>query len=1376
MFRKALAITIVAAVVGVLGLSLVAAQQAASASRSFSPASVAPGGEVVVTITVSNYGGFGRVAETLPAGFAYVSSSGLDDSQVAENGQEVRFTLQGEGSFTYTVTASSTAGSHSFSGTLTDSNRAVNAVGGNASVTVEAAQQASASRSFSPASVAPGGEVVVTITVSNYGGFGRVAETLPAGFAYVSSSGLDDSQVAENGQEVRFTLQGEGSFTYTVTASSTAGSHSFSGTLTDSNRAVNAVGGNASVTVEAAQQASASRSFSPASVAPGGEVVVTITVSNYGGFGRVAETLPAGFAYVASSLDDSQVAENGQEVRFTLQGEGSFTYTVTASSTAGSHSFSGTLTDSNRVVAAVGGNASVTVEAAQQASASRSFSPASVAPGGEVVVTITVSNYGGFGRVAETLPAGFAYVASSLDDSQVAENGQEVRFTLQGEGSFTYTVTASSTAGSHSFSGTLTDSNRVVAAVGGNASVTVEAAQQASASRSFSPASVAPGGEVVVTITVSNYGGFGRVAETLPTGFAYVSTSDLDDSQVAENGQEVRFTLQGEGFFTYTVTASSTAGSHSFSGTLTDSNRVVAAVGGNASVTVAADAPPDTGEGDTTGDTGTTQPDAEGPSATRALSAASVDAGGQVVVTITADGYGSFGDVAETLPAGFTYVTSDLPADQVRSVGQTVKFALIGGTPPTTFTYTVTASSVGGDYSFMGVFSGAAADFEAFDGIQVGGDSDITVAATTPSPSGPNASRSLSAGSVAAGGEVTVTITADGYGSFGDVAETLPAGFTYVTSDLPADQVTSEGQTVKFALIGATKPTTFTYTVTASSVGGDYSFMGVFSGVDADFDTFDNVEVGGASDITVGAPAGPNASRSFSPASVAPGGRVVVTITADGYGSFGDVAETLPAGFTYVTSDLPADQVTSEGQTVKFALIGGTPPTTFTYTVTASSVSGDYSFMGVFSGVDADFDTFDNVEVGGASDITVGAPAGPNASRSFSPASVAPGGRVVVTITADGYGSFGDVAETLPAGFTYVTSDLPADQVTSEGQTVKFALIGGTPPTTFTYTVTASSVSGDYSFMGVFSGVDAGFDAFDGVQVGGDSSITVRTRSTGAPSRPSAPARAEIPNRAPVFEGSTTSRSVDEASASGTDVGEPIAADDLDRDTLAYTLSGADAALFDIDGSTGQITVGSETTLDYETRSSYEVTVTVSDGRGGTASVAVTIMVTDVDEAPAATPTARPTAEPTARPTAEPTARPTAEPTARPTAEPTARPTAEPTARPTAVPPTARPTAEPTPRPTAVPTARPTAVPPTPRPTAVPPVVVAPTAVPPVVVAPTAVPPTPEPAPTVAPPAPTVTPPAEEAGGLPGWVIPLIIVVVIGGLAAGFVYLRSRRA
>jgi hypothetical protein len=187
-------------------------------------------------------------------------------------------------------------------------------------------------------------------------------------------------------------------------------------------------------------------------------------------------------------------------------------------------------------------------------------------------------------------------------------------------------------------------------------------------------------------------------------------------------------------------------------------------VGGDSSITVAADAPPDTGNGDT-GDPGTTQPDAEGPSATRALSAASVDAGGQVVVTITADGYDAFGDVAETLPAGFTYVSSDLPDDQVTSVGQTVTLSLVGAPSPTTFTYTVTASSAEGDHSFRGVFSGVDTGFDAFSGVRVGGDPSIAVAATTtppdtgdgdtgttpPDAAGPSASRSFPPDPVGAG-------------------------------------------------------------------------------------------------------------------------------------------------------------------------------------------------------------------------------------------------------------------------------------------------------------------------------------------------------------------------------------------------------------------------------------------------------------------------------------------------------------------------------------------------------------------------------------------------------------------------------------------------
>ena len=216
--------------------------------------------------------------------------------------------------------------------------------------------------------------------------------------------------------------------------------------------------------------ASASRSFAPASVSGGGEVVVTITASDYGSAGRVTETLPAGFTYVSSNLSEG-VRVTGQEVRFTLFGDASFTYTVTASSVVGSHSFSGVLRDFEQSEYTVGGAATVTVESsgAGGASASRSFAPASVSPGGQVVITISVSDYGSAGRVTETLPAGFTYVSSNLSEG-VRVTGQEVRFTLFGDTSFTYTVTASSVVGSHAFSGVLRDFEQNAYTVGGASS------------------------------------------------------------------------------------------------------------------------------------------------------------------------------------------------------------------------------------------------------------------------------------------------------------------------------------------------------------------------------------------------------------------------------------------------------------------------------------------------------------------------------------------------------------------------------------------------------------------------------------------------------------------------------------------------------------------------------------------------------------------------------------------------------------------------------------------------------------------------------------------------------------------------------------------
>ena len=127
-------------------------------------------------------------------------------------------------------------------------------------------------------------------------------------------------------------------------------------------------------------------------------------------------------------------------------------------------------------------------------------------------------------------------------------------------------------------------------------------------------------------------------------------------------------------------------------------------------------------------------------------------------------------------------------------------------------------------------------------------------------------------------------------------------------------------------------------------------------------------------------------------------------------------------------------------------------------------------------------------------------------------------------------------------------------------------------------------------------------------------------------------------NAAPVFrddEGEEITngveRSVAENSRAGTAVGDPVVATDQGDsvpDTLTYTLSGNDAASFDIDSGTGQIRVKAGSIPDFEdannTDHEYDVTVTAADPSDTLStpfsdSITVTIMVTDVDETPTIT-------------------------------------------------------------------------------------------------------------------------------------------------------------
>ena len=137
--------------------------------------------------------------------------------------------------------------------------------------------------------------------------------------------------------------------------------------------------------------------------------------------------------------------------------------------------------------------------------------------------------------------------------------------------------------------------------------------------------------------------------------------------------------------------------------------------------------------------------------------------------------------------------------------------------------------------------------------------------------------------------------------------------------------------------------------------------------------------------------------------------------------------------------------------------------------------------------------------------------------------------------------------------------------------------------------------------------------ALSSAQVGDTYSVTVIASDGTAEARITVTisVTASPPNNPPVFsEGESATRSVAE-NAAGANVGSPVSATDRDQgDTLTYTLSGADAASFDIVSTSGQIRTSAA--LDYETKASYIVTVTATDRSLAADSIEVTINVIQV--------------------------------------------------------------------------------------------------------------------------------------------------------------------
>ena len=212
------------------------------------------------------------------------------------------------------------------------------------------------------------------------------------------------------------------------------------------------------------------RAPSVARVTPSASTV-TLTTGDRQTFSARATDADANISEWAWFLDD--VSQNGQSLALTGDITRTFSHRFP---TAGTYTVEAEFTDLELDSDSATWRVAVTSDSYD--GVTRSFNPERVAPGGSVTVTIQV---GQALSITETLPDGFTYTGSSIDapavDNDVLTVGQTVTFTPVGERSFTYTVTASRTEGSHAFSGVARfDNNRNNdLPVGGASIVTVEA-------------------------------------------------------------------------------------------------------------------------------------------------------------------------------------------------------------------------------------------------------------------------------------------------------------------------------------------------------------------------------------------------------------------------------------------------------------------------------------------------------------------------------------------------------------------------------------------------------------------------------------------------------------------------------------------------------------------------------------------------------------------------------------------------------------------------------------------------------------------------------------------------------------------------------------
>lgn len=178
------------------------------------------------------------------------------------------------------------------------------------------------------------------------------------------------------------------------------------------------------------------------------------------------------------------------------------------------------------------------------------------------------------------VPPGLALVPGEMSGKSIgtlaSQDNTQVSWNLQATGT-----------GAMNFSVSVSASNAAATSASRTINVAPVRNSTASVTRSIAPSAIQPGSMLNITLTPSpaesfDFPGY-QVAEIIPQGFTYVGT---EAAGVTHAGSVYTFTQIGSAPITYTLTAPSTGGSYTISGTFKDEFKNTGAVSGTAGISV----------------------------------------------------------------------------------------------------------------------------------------------------------------------------------------------------------------------------------------------------------------------------------------------------------------------------------------------------------------------------------------------------------------------------------------------------------------------------------------------------------------------------------------------------------------------------------------------------------------------------------------------------------------------------------------------------------------------------------------------------------------------------------------------------------------------